>query len=41
VNAQTAPIDADLQRIIDVWPGLPETIRRRIVGMIEGENGRQ
>jgi hypothetical protein len=29
------PIDADLARLIEVWPTLPEAIRRAILSLVE------
>ena len=32
--ADNTPIDSDLQILIDYWPTLPETIRKKIVAMV-------
>jgi len=28
--------DADLRAVISAWPGLPEAVRARIAGLVEG-----
>ena len=33
--AENAPIDADLTRVIAVWPSLPAAIRAGVLAMIE------
>ena len=35
LDAQTPPIDADLQTIIDVWPVLPHAIKAGILAIVE------
>ena len=30
------PIDQDLAAVVNTWPTLPETIRARILGLVEG-----
>ena len=34
-EADSVDSDPDLQRLIDVWPTLPEAIRRAIMAMVE------
>jgi hypothetical protein len=34
--AQTVQNQPDLRRLINTWPTLPETIKARILGIIEG-----
>ena len=34
VGAEDAPIDPDLQAIIERWPELPEAVRTSIVAMV-------
>jgi hypothetical protein len=29
-------LDADLARLVDVWPNLPEHVRRTILTLVEG-----
>jgi hypothetical protein len=31
---QQAPLDADLQRVLDAWPTLPEHIRAAVLALI-------
>jgi hypothetical protein len=38
-NCQTSPADPDVARIVDAWPRLSETIKARIMGIIEGAIG--
>lgn len=35
VADEIGPIDPDLQRIVEAWPRLPETIRSTIMGLFE------
>ena len=34
-GAAADPVDADLARLIEVWPSLPEAIRRAILSLVE------
>ncbi|MEK6674241.1 MAG: hypothetical protein AABZ47_01145 [Planctomycetota bacterium] len=34
--ADCAQNDPELQAVISAWPGLPEAVRARIVGLVEG-----
>ncbi len=35
-NARTAPVPDDLAAVVAAWTDLPETVRARIVGLVEG-----
>jgi hypothetical protein len=35
----SAPIDTDLARVIDAWPGLPEAVKAGIKAMVKAATG--
>ena len=39
VGAENAPIDPDLQSIIERWPELPDAVKADIVAMVRAEVG--
>jgi hypothetical protein len=34
-SAPSAPLDADLTRIVEAWPSLPEAMKRAVLAMVE------
>jgi len=40
LGALKAPVDVDLQTVIDAWPKLSAAVRRRIVGIVRFDRGR-
>ena len=38
-GAHNAPIDADLQAIIEQWPELPDAVKAGIVAMVKAADG--
>ena len=39
VETKNAHFDADLQAIIDAWPGLPEAVKAGILAMVKAAGG--
>jgi hypothetical protein len=39
ISPPAGPLDPDLARILDAWPGLPDPIRRAIVALVESATG--
>jgi hypothetical protein len=39
ISPPAGPVDPDLVRMLDAWPGLPDPIRRAIVALVESVTG--
>jgi hypothetical protein len=38
VDAREAPIDPDLQAVIEAWPGLPEAVKAKVIELVQAAN---